>query len=281
MTNLVPMAGEGKRFKDAGFKTPKPLINVSGKPMIIQAIRTMPPSDEWVFVCRKDHVDNYKVDKVLRKELPDCEIITIDKTTEGQACTCLLAKDLIDKKKPLFIGACDNGIVYNKDKWNKATNSGADALILSFTRQPNLTRDPRAWGWIKVGRNNLVKGMSVKVPISNNPYNDQAVVGSFWFKSGQTFINAAEELIRKNIRIKNEFYVDSLPDVMIPNGKKVYTFPVERYVGWGTPADLKEYEYWSNVILNNKGGEGDKKNPFYQFWKKYFLDDLRHISSAH
>src|SRR3989344_8295071 len=109
MTNLIPRAGIGKRFSDEGYTLPKPLIPVSGKPMIAQAIRSMPLADDWIFVCRKEHIEKYRVDEVLKNEIPSCKIISVDKTTEGQASTCLLAKDAMDMDKPLFIGACDNG----------------------------------------------------------------------------------------------------------------------------------------------------------------------------
>jgi len=252
MTNLIPMAGEGKRFKDVGYTTPKPFIPVSGKPMIIQAARSMPASDKWIFVCRKEHVDDYKISEVLRKEFTNAQIITVDKTTEGQAATCLLAKNLMDKDKPLFIGCCDAGMIWNRKKWgNLIGDKSIDAVIWAFTKQPNLVVNPKAWGWIDVDSNNVVKRMSVKIPISGNPFNDQAVIGNFWFRTGQLFIDMAEELIRKNIRVNNEFYVDSIPDVLIKHGKKVVTFVVDKYIGWGTPVDLQTYEYWEDYFNKN------------------------------
>ncbi|MDI6721042.1 MAG: nucleotidyltransferase [Candidatus Aenigmarchaeota archaeon] len=269
MTNLVPMAGEGRRFSDAGYSTPKPLITVSGEPMIIQAVRGMPASDDWVFVCRKEHIVKYGVDKILRKEIPECRIVIAGKTTEGQASTCLLAKKYIDMNKPLFIGACDNGMVFDGKKWEALTNDESiDAVILTFTRQPNLSRSPLSWGWVEaVG--NTAKRISVKIPVSDDPFNDHAVVGSFWFRSGRIFADAAEEMIRKNIRTNNEFYVDSVLMEIIANGGKVVIFDLEQYIGWGTPADLKEYEYWENAFLKGRDTE-DKKLEFYGFWKRYF-----------
>jgi len=253
MINLVPMAGEGKRFKDAGYTIPKPLVFVSGKPMIIQAINTMPQSDKWIFICRKEHVENYKIDDILKREIPNVNIITVDKTTEGQAVTCLLAKNLIDRKEPLFIGCCDAGMVWNKNKWETLiVDKSIDAVIWTFTKQFNLIINSKAWGWVDVdGEENVVKRVSVKVPISDVPFNDQAIIGNFWFKTGQLFIDMAEELIRRNIRVNNEFYVDSIPNVMLEHGKKVVTFVVDKYIGWGTPNDLKTYEYWEEYFTKN------------------------------
>ncbi len=252
MTNLVPMAGEGKRFKDVGYTTPKPLITVSGQPMIIQAVRTMPQSKDWIFVCRKEHVENYKIGEILRKEVPNAQIITVDKTTEGQASTCLLAKDLINKNEPLFIGCCDAGMAWDKKKWDELiADKSIDAVIWSFTKQQNLVINPKAWGWLDVDGNNVVKRISVKAPISEDPYNDQAVIGNFWFRAGQLFIDMAEELVKRNMRVNNEFYVDSIPNVMLEHGMKVVTFVVNKYIGWGTPNDLRTYEYWEEYFNKN------------------------------
>ena len=273
MTNLVPMAGEGRRFADVGYTVPKPLIEVSGTPMIVKAIRSMPPSDDWVFVCRQEHIDKYGIDDVLKKELPNCEIIIVNKTTEGQASTCMLAKDIIDMDKPLFIGACDNGIIMDGNKWQRAASLDSDAIILTFTKQPNLTRNPKAYGWV-VEKNGLVERISVKVPVSEDPFGDHAVVGSFWFKSGRTFVDATEQMMRKNIRTNNEFYVDSVPMEIVANGGKVRMFDIEQYIGWGVPADLEEYEHWENVFMHKKETDDDRKSDFYSFWKRYFAENL-------
>lgn len=273
MTNLVPMAGLGKRFSDEGYSLPKPLIPVSGKPMIVQAIRSMPHDNDWVFVCRKEHIEKYHVDRILHEEAPSCRIIEIDKTTEGQASTCLLAKDHIDMDKPLFIGACDNGMVFDREKWKKLTSDKSiDAVILTFTKQPNLTRNPKAWGWV-VNHKGVVERISVKVPISENPFNDHAVVGSFWFRTGKIFVEAAEQMIAANKRTNNEFYVDSVPEEIIANGGKVVIFDLEQYIGWGTPVDLKEYEHWESAMMNGASEEG-RKSPFHGFWKDYFTKNM-------
>ncbi len=273
MTNLVPMAGLGKRFSDEGYSLPKPLIPVSGRPMIVQAIRSMPSDKDWVFVCRKEHIEKYHVDKILMKEAPSCKIIAVDKTTEGQASTCLLAKGFIDMEKPLFIGACDNGMVFDREKWKKLTSDKSiDAIILTFTRQPNMTRNPKAWGWV-VNDNGVVRDISVKVPVSDDPFNDHAVVGSFWFRTGQVFVDAAEQMIASNKRTNNEFYVDSVPMEIIANGGKVMIFDLKQYIGWGTPIDLREYEHWESAILKG-ASEQDRKSDFYGFWKDYFTKNM-------
>lgn len=249
MTNLIPMAGEGKRFSDAGYSIPKPLIEISGKPMIIRAIESMPNSDKWIFVCREEHIEKYGMDKILRSKIPKCEIITVKNTTQGQLSSCMLAKDLLTPEEEVFIGACDNSMLWDKNKFDALKlDKNIDAVVWTFTRQMNLLANPKAWGWVNMQKRNEVTGISVKVLISDDPFNDQAIVGSFWFRTASSFLSAAEELIAKNMRTNKEFYVDSIPEVLISKHKKVASFLVDKYVGFGTPNDLKTYQYWESYF---------------------------------
>lgn len=250
--NLIPMAGEGSRFANEGYETPKPLIEVSGKPMIVQACASMPKADKWVFVCRSEHLKKYpEIENTLKNNFENSHIIEVDHLTEGQASTCLLAKSEIDPEDSLFIGACDNGMTYNQEKFlHLSGNPEIDALIFSFRNNATVNNNPKAYGWIKVNENEEVQGMSVKIPISETPINDHAVVGSFWFKKGKDFIEMTEQMISANKRINNEFYVDKVFDEFTEAGKKVKVFEINHYICWGTPNDLRTYQYWEDFFRN-------------------------------
>ena len=231
------MAGKGQRFTDAGYKISKPLLPVSGKPMILQAARCMPPADKWVFVVRQDHLEEKEVIETLKSIAKDVTIL-VDPNPLGQLNSCLVAKEFYDNDQPVFVGACDFGMIYNLDGYKKVL-AQADIVSWSFTQQENLVRNPQAWGWLRQDKDGWINGVSVKVSISNDPFNDHAITGSFTFASGKEFIKIAEELIRRNIKVKNEFYIDSMLGLAIELDCKVKSFPV-KYIGWGTPADYEE-----------------------------------------
>lgn len=242
MTVLIPMAGEGKRFQEAGYKLSKPLIPVSGKPMVIQALDMLPKikDEKAIFICRDFHLEA-NVDKEIQKYYKNSEFISIDYLTEGQACTCLLAKNKINNDEELIIGACDNGFVYNKEQLEKAKAEN-DVLVFSFRNNEAVKANPNQYGWIVVDEKNKALKMSVKKAISENPMNDHSVVGAFWFKKGRYFVESAEEMIKQNIRINNEFYVDKCIDNAINASLKVSVFEVEEFICWGTPEDLEKFE---------------------------------------
>jgi NDP-sugar pyrophosphorylase family protein len=245
MMILIPMAGAGSRFSEAGYEVPKPLLPILGKPMVVSAADALPKGHQYTFIVRDFQIVQYQVDKHLKTYFPECNIVILDHLTEGQAVTCLHAKELIDNEHELAIGASDNGMIYSVDAFNQA-KIDTDALVFSFRNNPSVIEKPEAYGWIRTKEENVVESMSVKVPISATPMNDHAVVGAFWFRKGSMFVEAAERMISLNRRINNEFYVDECINDLIELGYKVKVFEIDHYVCWGTPNDYKTFNYWES-----------------------------------
>ena len=193
MTVLIPMAGEGKRFKDEGYIDPKPFIKVSGKPMIVQAVNALPKADSYVFVCRTEHVQEYDLEALLKSNFSKVQIIPINYLTKGQASTCLLAKGDIDPESQLLIGPCDNGMTCDYEKFNSMRDDPAiDALIWTFRNNVTVKHKPQMYGWVDVDENEKAKKISCKIPISNDPVHDHAIVGTFWFREASCFFECSE-----------------------------------------------------------------------------------------
>ncbi len=250
MIALIPMAGAGSRFAEQGYTTPKPLLPVLGLPMVVNAAKALPVSEKYVFVVRDFQIKEYAIDQHLKSFFPNSDIVVLDHLTEGQAVTCLMAKNQINTSEPLVIGASDNGMIYDREKFEYISKE-ADAIVFTFRNNPAVLEKPQAYGWVKVDENLDVKQVSVKVPISESPMQDHAVVGTFWFKSGKIFVEAAEHMIAANTRINNEFYVDECVNDLLSLGYKVKVFEIDHYVCWGTPNDYKTFNYW-NEFFNLK-----------------------------
>jgi len=254
MINLIPMAGAGSRFQDEGYIDPKPLIQVAGNFMVTLASKFLPKADKWIYICKSEHIDNYQIDKILKKQNESTSVLTVDKLTEGQASTCLLAKDLIDNDEELMIAASDNGMLWDEELFNSLRNE-ADCLIWTFRNNVTVNEKPAAYGWVDVDETGQARKVSVKVPISTNYSSDHAVVGAFWFKKGQLFVTAAESMIAKNRRVNNEFYVDEAINELIELGYKVKVMEIEKYICWGTPNDLRTFNYWQSFFYIDENFE--------------------------
>lgn len=265
------MAGEGSRFAEAGYLLPKALVPVSGKPMIIRVIESLPQADKSIFIVRAEHVKKYQLDLLIKSVSPNAIIIPVDKTTDGQATTCMLAMPFVDPEEEVFIAACDNSFVYDNNLFNQLKNDvSVDAVVWTFTKNNLLIQKPTAWGWIKLAEDNsTISDMSVKIPVSDNPFNDHAVVATFYFKKASDFKAAYELMVLENFKINNEFYIDSMPIFYNKLGKRSVIFDVDLYVGWGKPNDLYTYEdkefYYHYGLGECKDSETDQL-----LWKKYF-----------
>lgn len=233
---LIPMAGAGSRFEKEGYKLPKPLIDVNGKPMIQTVVDSLNIEATYIFIVQKSHREKYNLDVILNQITPNCKIVEVDGVTEGAACTTLLAKDYIDSGTPLIIANSDQYINWNSTEFMyKMNESNADAGILSFE-----STHPK-WSYAKLDNSGYVTEVAEKNPISNI-----ATVGVYYWKNGSDYVKYAEQMISENIRVNNEFYVCPVFNHAISDGKKIRTFKIDDMWGLGTPDDLIHY------LANNK-----------------------------
>lgn len=236
MLNIViPMAGRGSRFTEAGYKLPKPLIDVRGHRMIEYVVKNMKPQCEhrFIFICQQEHLEKYDLRNHLEQISPGCIVITVDHITEGAACTVLLAEKYINNDAPLMIANSDQYIDTDIDPYIKAIEN-YDGLIMTMPAD-----DPK-WSFIKYDENGFVTTVREKEVIS-----DEATVGVYNYKHGSDFVKYANQMIDKNIRVNNEFYVAPVYNEMIGDNKKIVYYNVgNKMYGLGIPEDL-------NIFINN------------------------------
>ena len=228
MNVLIPMAGAGKRFFDSGYFFPKPIIEVENKPMIQWVIESLNIDANYIFIIQKQHQKEFNIKSVLKILKPNCKIIELDELTEGAACTTLLAEKYINSKEPLIIGNSDQFI-----KWNSSeaiynfTSKKIDGAILTFE-----SIHPK-WSYARCDKNKNVLEVAEKKVISKN-----ATVGVYYWKHGKDYVKYANQMIKKNIRVNNEFYVCPVYNEAIKDKKTIKIEPVEEMHGLGTPEDL-------------------------------------------
>ena len=231
MNVLIPMAGAGKRFFDAGYVFPKPLIEIDNKPMIQWVIESLNLNANFIFIIQKEHQEKYNIKSVLKILQPNCKIIELDHITEGAACTTLLAKEFINNSDPLIIANSDQYINWNSSKALYDFNSkNLDGAILTFE-----AIHPK-WSYAKCDDEGFVSEVAEKKVISKN-----ATVGVYYWKHGSDYVQSAEEMIEKNIRVNNEFYVCPVYNEFLLKNKKVKIHNVDKMWGLGTPEDLNNF----------------------------------------
>ncbi len=228
---LIPMAGAGSRFAEAGFTFPKPLIEVLGMPMIQAVVENLNIKAQFIFIVQEKDYIKYNLAFLLNLIAPECKIVRVEGLTEGAACTTLLAKSLIDSEKSLLLANSDQII-----KWDAARTmynfetSDIDGGILTFK-----SIHPK-WSYARVDDTGFVEEVAEKKPIS-----DQATVGVYYWRRGSDYVKYAEEMIESNDRVNGEFYVCPVFNYAIADAKKIKTISVEKMWGIGTPEDLEVY----------------------------------------
>jgi HAD superfamily hydrolase (TIGR01509 family) len=228
---LIPMAGAGSRFEQAGYTFPKPLIDVKGKPMIQVVIENLNIKANYIFIVQKSHREKYNLDTLLNLITPGCKIVEVDGVTEGAAVTALLAKEYINNNAPLFFANSDQFVEWDSNEFMyKMNETDADGGIVTFE-----ATHPK-WSFAKIDENGLVTEVAEKNPISNI-----ATVGYYYWKHGSDFVKYAEQMIDKNIRVNNEFYVCPVFNEAIQDCKRIRTFNISQMWGLGTPEDLNYY----------------------------------------
>lgn len=248
MLNIViPMAGAGSRFANAGYQDPKPLIPVHGIPMIKVVIDNLRPKEihRFIFICQRMHADRYNLIEKLKTWAPGCEVILLDGLTKGAACTVLIATDMINNDNPLMIANSDQFIDINiNDYLAYMTKKELDGLIMTMTAD-----DPK-WSFVGFDESGKVNRVVEKQVISN-----EATVGIYNFKRGQDFITGAESMIKSNLRVNGEFYVAPVYDQLIASQKTIGVYNIgsenNGMYGLGIPTDL-EYFLQSPISANLK-----------------------------
>lgn len=240
MLNIViPMAGRGSRFANAGYTLPKPLIDVKGRPMIEVVVRNITPKQghRFIFICQKEHLQRYDLQSLLNKIAPGSVVCTVDHFTEGAACTVLLAEEYIDKDDPLMIANSDQYVDTDIDVYLSGLGSN-DGLIMTMPAS-----DPK-WSYISYDKKGCVTLIREKEVIS-----DQATVGIYNYRHGKDFVYFAHQMIEKDIRVNGEFYVAPVYNEMIEAGKKIVFKNVgEAMHGLGTPEDLENFLTLNEVL---------------------------------
>ena len=242
---VILMAGLGSRFAKAGYKLPKPLIDVHGIPMIRLVIENVRPAlpHRFVFICQNAHIQEFGLREKLQEWAPGAAVIGLDGLTEGAACTVLTAREFIDNDQPMMIANSDQYVdiditPYVQDMGQR----GLDGLIMTMQAD-----DPK-WSFAGLDENNLVTRVVEKEVISSH-----ATVGIYNFASGKDFVAAADRMIAKNLRVNNEFYVAPVYNEMIGDGAKIGVYDIgsegSGMYGLGIPPDL---DLFLSLPLSNK-----------------------------
>lgn len=238
MNIVMPMAGKGIRLQ--GFDPyPKPLVKILGKTIVEWSIETLGLEGNYIFCCKKEHIEKFEIDKILKEIVPDCKIVSIDYQTKGTAQSVLEAINLIDNDEELLISDTDHYLNWDIEFFNREIRTGDnDGCVMVFPEEQTSTKA----SYVKLDNNGFVIESAEKQPISKI-----ATVGVHYFKHGKDFVKYATQMIERGIEYNNEFYVTPVYNLFVEANKKIITYPVKKMLALGSPEEvnlfLKEFDF--------------------------------------
>ncbi len=248
--SMIPMAGEGNRFKNYGYRTSKPSIQIGEESLINKCISSLPPSNSNIYLLKKNDYLNHSFIRDLKAITPlkKSEFIPVEETTSGQAATCMLAEQLLEKDKSLMISSCDYELVYDLKKLeNLKKVHNPDVILFTFKLKSLPVGSYENFAYCETKLDSVL-GIIEKKCISDTPQLDPMVTGTFWYKDAKLFTESAQQLIKDDIRVNNEHYVATSINFLIEKGYKVMTFEVEQWISFGDPTELNLYYFWEEFF---------------------------------
>lgn len=239
MNIVIPMVGLGKRFSDAGFALPKPLINVKGKTIIEHAVQSFGIDGNYIFILRKTDFSE-KLKDILKSIKPNCRVVEIDYITDGSVSSILLAKEFIDNDEELVTTNCDQRTEWNHNNFIQfCRNSNSDGVVVTYPYKEIKIGEKSPYSFIQIDSNGNAEKLEEKTAIS-----ELALCGIHYWKHGKDFVYSANEMIKNNDRVNNEFYVAKTYNYLIKNGLRIKHYPLNygQFFSLGTPDDFYQYE---------------------------------------
>jgi len=280
---IIPMAGTGDRFRKAGYKEPKPLIKVNNKMLIEYILDMFSGEDEIVFICNDKHLEETNIEEVLKNLRPDCSILSMPVHKYGPVYTVQKAYDLIDDDEEVIISYCDNPHLWDRENFKRhITNYRLDGCILSHTGfHPHTLNNTKMafmkekgdntvpeWGYgmSKVG---LVAEIKEKECYTDDPMNEHASTGTYYFRKGSYVKKYCDMAIEKNLNYNGEFFVTLTYNLLIKDGLRVGYFDTPFATVMGTPEEVANFEAWANILTKGQVSNEQDLLSCYRYWKEY------------
>lgn len=228
---IMPMGGAGSRFFKNGFVMPKPLIEINNKPFFYWATRSISKYvelEDLTFVVLQEHIDDFGIDKSIKKYFPNANIVIIPQLLNGAVLTCIEGVKTIVDDNPIIFNDCDHAFLCSSfnDFCNAGDFDNIDGALLTF-----ISEDPK-FSFLELDDNQNVIRTIEKVVIS-----DKAICGAYYFKNKEIFLNNAMEYLKECNY--SEYFMSGVYNTMIKNKLIIKNFTVDNHLPFGTP---EEYE---------------------------------------
>ncbi len=251
MKIIIPMSGKGTRFIRAGYRDIKPLINVNGKTIIEHVISLFPGENDFIFVCLKEHLEITKIRDVLLLSKPKAKIIELESSDLGPVYAVSKAFHLIDNNESVIVNYCDFFMDWDYEDFKKTVdNNKCDGAVVAYKGfHPHLLHEENFYASMLIDKDNNMQEIREKYSFTPNKMESPQSGGTYYFKRGDYVKKYFQQLMDENIELNGEYYVSLVYNLLKKDRLSVYCYDnVSHFLQWGTPEDLEEYKYWSEIF---------------------------------
>lgn len=270
MKVIIPMAGTGDRFVAKGYIDPKPLIKVNGKRIIEYILQMYDPTDDFVFICNDEHLNNTNMRKILVDLAPNCKIVSMPKHKLGPVHTVSTAFELIEDHEEVIVSYCDNPYLWNYDDFKSYVSSrDMDGCILTHSGFHPHTLSHTKMAFLKVRDDGLVEQIQEKKCYTSDPMSEHASTGVYYFKSGKIVKEYFKKLIDTGVSHNGEFYVTLVYNLLVSDSLNVGYYDTEHVTVFGTPEEVENFESWTTILREDQVKNEEDLVKCYRYWKSY------------
>ena len=275
MRIIVPMAGYGDRFVNAGYTDPKPLIKVRGKHMFEWVVDMYDKDDEFVFICNNDHICNTDMSQVLKSYVKNCTIHIIPPHKLGPVYTVLMgAYSQIYEEEPIIISYCDNPFTWDYNAFKEFAKDKDGVLVSNKGFHPHsLSKTLMAHSL--TDEDGRVLEVKEKACYTDNNLNEHASAGVYYFKHGWYISKYFKALMQGRLHYNNEYYVTLVYNLLIKDGLQVYSYLNDQVMAFGTPDEIRNFEAWQTILDEKQVKNEQELIQCYNYWKR-----LKHDHSS-
>lgn len=250
MKIVIPMAGKGKRFQAAGYKTPKPLIEVDGMSILEHVVRNFDTkNDEFLFGVNEEHLKDYPLKNILSGLVEHSEMVSMPYQKAGPIGVLRNLSDNLVKDEPIVVNYCDFSWVWDYRHFKETVDkTDCDGAVICYTGfHPHLL-GPNKYATLDA-EGHWMKAIKEKYSWHENKEDDWTSSGTYYFKSSKALLSYCDKIEKHpDWKINDEFYVSQLYQLMREDGLKILIYKIPFMLQWGTPEDLAEYNYWSEYF---------------------------------
>lgn len=245
---VIPMTGQGVRFANAGYRKPKPLIEVNGVPMIKRLLNSFNPNWDYYFILAENHQDSGLIE-CLTEAMPQAKILIIPHEKKGPSWAVLSALERLPKDQPVLVSYCDYGMVWDHQQFESfVKNADCDACLVSYRGFHAHYLLPTNYAFSRLDGERVVE-VREKGNFTNNREDEYASCGAYYFRTAALLKASIEAQIQRKMDLNGEYYTSlTIQAMLLENpAAHVRVFEIPGFFQWGTPLDLACFEYWEKT----------------------------------